>query len=209
MRSSASPTSASARTAFAARSVPYPEVAQYYAAADCFVLASLCEGFGRVFLEALAHGLPVIAHEHPVMRYVLGEHGILADLSLEGALARDLREVLARPADGHAMRQRWQSVRRRFDWAALAPAIGACSSTRRTLRSHRSPASGLPPARVGCLIERGDGPTAIRHRAPGDYGAPDRAARSTAAGHDEKRRSSSGNRGHRPHARRGMSNYCL
>ena len=105
----------------AARSVPYPEVAQYYAAADCFVLASLCEGFGRVFLEALAHGLPVIAHEHPVMGYVLGEHGILADLSVEGALARDLREVLARPADGRAMRQRWDSVRRRFDWGNLAP----------------------------------------------------------------------------------------
>jgi 1,2-diacylglycerol 3-alpha-glucosyltransferase len=106
---------------FAARSVPYPEVAQYYAAADCFVLASLSEGFGRVFLEALAHGRPVIAHRHPVMDYVLGEHGMLADLRVEDALTRRLREILARPADPRAMRQRWDSVRRRFDWGALAP----------------------------------------------------------------------------------------
>jgi 1,2-diacylglycerol 3-alpha-glucosyltransferase len=103
----------------AARSVPYPEVAPYYAAADCFVLASLGEGFGRVFLEALAHGLPVIAHRHPVMAYVLGEHGILRDLSGAGALARELHEVLARPADGQAMRQRWAAVRRRFAWENL------------------------------------------------------------------------------------------
>jgi 1,2-diacylglycerol 3-alpha-glucosyltransferase len=107
---------------FAARSVPYHEVAPYYAAADCFVLASLCEGFGRVFLEALAQGLPVIAHDHPVMRYVIGEHGTLADLRRAGALADHLHGVLAQPPDAGAMRERWRSVRRRFDWSALAPA---------------------------------------------------------------------------------------
>jgi glycosyltransferase involved in cell wall biosynthesis len=85
------------------------------------VLASLSEGFGRVFLEALAHGLPVIAHRHPVMQYVLGEHGILADLSIEGALARHLLHVLARPADAQAMRRRWDSVSLRFSWDTLAP----------------------------------------------------------------------------------------
>jgi hypothetical protein len=52
---------------------------------------------------------------------VLGEHGTLADLSVEGALARCLHDVLARPAEPRAMRRRWDSVRRRFDWGVLAP----------------------------------------------------------------------------------------
>ncbi len=54
------------------------------------------------------------------MRYVLGEHGILADLGVEGALARHLRRSW-RDRPTHAMRQRWDSVRRRFDWKILAP----------------------------------------------------------------------------------------
>jgi glycosyltransferase involved in cell wall biosynthesis len=105
---------------FAARSVPYGEVSGYYAAADVFALASLSEGFGRVYLEALSHGLPVVAHRHPVMAYVLGDQGDLADLSADGVLARHLRELLARPVDGRDMRRRWDSVRRRFGWDALA-----------------------------------------------------------------------------------------
>ena len=106
---------------FAARSVPYDDVSQYYRVADCFTLASLTEGFGRVFLEALAYGLPVIAHRHPVMQYVLGEDAILADLSVPGSLARQLPKVLMRPADLEAMRRRWSTVRDRFGWEGLAP----------------------------------------------------------------------------------------
>ena len=130
---------------FAARSVPYHEVAQYYAAADCFVLASLCEGFGRVFLEALAHGLPVIAHQHPVMRYVLGEHGILADLSVEGALARSCGRSwrdrrTAAPCASAGTRSGAAST-----GASWRQTIGACSSTRRTLGSGSSAAGAPPP----------------------------------------------------------------
>jgi 1,2-diacylglycerol 3-alpha-glucosyltransferase len=105
---------------FTARSVPYEQVADYYRAADAFVLASLQEGFGRVFLEALIHGLPVIAHDHPVMRFVLGREGTLIDMSECGALARELQSVLVTNHDPAAAERRRESVRSRFSWPVLA-----------------------------------------------------------------------------------------
>jgi len=106
---------------YSARSVPYHEVSQFYRAADVFVLASLQEGFGRVYVEALMHGLPVLAHRHPVMEYVLGEIGHLGDFSRNGNLTEALGKVLLQPNDGQRMFERWTNVRDRFSWNALAP----------------------------------------------------------------------------------------
>lgn len=92
----------------------------YYAAADVFALASLREGFGLVYLEALASGLPVIAHDFDESRYVLGDEGILADLSHPGALAGALARVLRERDPGSAARRR-AYVRDHFDWAVLGP----------------------------------------------------------------------------------------
>jgi glycosyltransferase involved in cell wall biosynthesis len=107
---------------FAARSVPYEEVSRYYRAADVFALCSLREGFGRVFLEALMYGLPCAAHEHPVMRWVLGEEGSLGDFSKAGSLTRILTDLLSRELTSEAMTRRRESVRKRFTWESLAPA---------------------------------------------------------------------------------------
>jgi 1,2-diacylglycerol 3-alpha-glucosyltransferase len=105
---------------FTARSVSHDQVGDYYRAADLFALASLQEGFGRVFLEALIHGLPVIAHDHPVMRFVVGSEGTFGNLSGSGALAALIRETLGKEdSDAEAIRRR-ESVRQRFSWNMLA-----------------------------------------------------------------------------------------
>lgn len=108
---------------FAVKSVPYDEVPDYYQMADLFVLASLKEGFGRVYLEAMMYGLPTVAHCHPVMEYVLGDHGVLADLSQPGNLASALKAQLTDldDLDGHKALARWESVRSRFSWETLRP----------------------------------------------------------------------------------------
>ena len=107
--------------AWSVKSVPYEQVSDYYRAADVFVLGSLVEGFGRVYLEALMHGLPVIAHRHPVMEYVLGDEGRLADLSRPGELAGRLGRELKNEHNDQASWRRWESVRHRFSWPELAP----------------------------------------------------------------------------------------
>jgi 1,2-diacylglycerol 3-alpha-glucosyltransferase len=106
---------------FMARSVSHQQVANYYRAADLFALASLQEGFGRVFLEALTYGLPVIAHNHPVMRFVLGDCCMLADLSKPGELAEKLAAALQTNNSPDDAAQRRESVRNRFSWSVLAP----------------------------------------------------------------------------------------
>ena len=110
------------RDGFSARSVSYDEVSDYYRTADVFALSSLQEAFGRVYVEALMYGLPVIAHRHPVMEYVLGGEGWLGDLNRPGVLAQLLAERLRQPSDAEAAQRRWRSVRDRFDWPVLSPA---------------------------------------------------------------------------------------
>jgi glycosyltransferase involved in cell wall biosynthesis len=106
---------------FSARSRPYEDVADYYRAADVFVLASLQEGFGRVYLEALMHGLPIIAHRHPVMEYVTGGLADLRDLTAEGELAAAVARISRQTVDAQTRWSRWTSVRDRFSWEVLAP----------------------------------------------------------------------------------------
>jgi len=84
-----------------------------------FTLASLREGFGRVYLEALMHGLPCVVHDAATTRYVLGAEGTYAHLERPGALAREVAQLLQNPRDPAAAARRRDFVRRRFSWEAL------------------------------------------------------------------------------------------
>lgn len=106
---------------FTARSVPYEQVTDYYQAADLFVLGSLQEGFGRVYLEALIHGLPCIVNDHPIMRYVLGDEGTFTDLSVPGSMSKGIFTLLQKSLIPEVMIKRREFVRQRFSWERLAP----------------------------------------------------------------------------------------
>jgi glycosyltransferase involved in cell wall biosynthesis len=78
---------------------PLQSVACAYRAADAFVLPSLHEGYGMVYAEAMAHGLPVIATTAgAIPDTVPRQAGLLVAPGDPAALARALRRVIAQPA---------------------------------------------------------------------------------------------------------------
>jgi len=53
--------------------LPNEQVQDLYRRADLFVFPSLCESFGHPMVEAMAHGLPIVASDTPVNREICGE----------------------------------------------------------------------------------------------------------------------------------------
>lgn len=109
--------------------VPSADLPRYYALADLFVMANRTlpdedvEGFGMVFLEASASGLPVIGgRSGGVVDAVINEEtGLLVD----GASVPDIANALRRLLDDAELRRRLGArgrewVRGRFSWERAA-----------------------------------------------------------------------------------------
>lgn len=77
-------------TEYLITSVPKTEIDQYYQLADIVVSASRAEGFGLMYVEALANNKMPIVHDFPVARYVLENYGIFRDLSIENELTNTM-----------------------------------------------------------------------------------------------------------------------
>lgn len=101
--------------------VPDDDLPAIYSGAECFVYPSLFEGFGLPPLEAMACGTPVIAGDNSAIPEVVGEAGLLIDMSQVEALTHTmgrtltdagLRERLARDGLARAASFTWERAAR-------------------------------------------------------------------------------------------------
>jgi glycosyltransferase involved in cell wall biosynthesis len=81
--------------------LPDAELSDHYLLADVFVMPSKKEGFGLVFIEALAHGVPVVAGNADGSAEALqnGRLGLLIDPDDPAAIAGAIRQTLQHPGD--------------------------------------------------------------------------------------------------------------
>ncbi len=116
---------------FTARTVPRHAVAAYYRAAEMLVHAAVYEAMGLVLVEALAEGLPVVAHDSEITRFVVGEHGFLGDLVQPGGLAPLVAAARAAGETDRVARHRY--AYERFSWDRLVPRyvemVRACAAS--------------------------------------------------------------------------------
>jgi glycosyltransferase involved in cell wall biosynthesis len=73
--------------------VPHDDLPRWYAAADCFVMPSLYEGFGLPLLEAMACGAPAIATNRSSLPEVAGGAAFLCETDAD-SIATALATVL-------------------------------------------------------------------------------------------------------------------
>jgi glycosyltransferase involved in cell wall biosynthesis len=99
--------------------VPYDQIAAVYASADVLLHMSKDESFGNIYIEALASGLPVVAHDTPVTRWILGPHAMLVDSDDPTAVTRALQESLMDNTPSAAAARR-EYAADRFAWSVVA-----------------------------------------------------------------------------------------
>jgi glycosyltransferase involved in cell wall biosynthesis len=107
--------------------VQHDELVNVYASFDVVAVPSLetptwTEQFGRVAVEAMASGAPVVASDSGSLRELLAGRGLLVPPGDARALAAALEALARNPAEQQRLGQLGQEFARRYSWTAVAAA---------------------------------------------------------------------------------------
>ncbi|AGA26574.1 glycosyltransferase [Singulisphaera acidiphila] len=91
-----------------------------YQRCSAFVLPSFYEGFGLPLLEAMQCGAPVIAGNNSSQIEVVGDAGLLANVSDASDIAEKLERILANPELAQTLRDRASVQSQQFSWDLTA-----------------------------------------------------------------------------------------
>jgi glycosyltransferase involved in cell wall biosynthesis len=90
-----------------------------YQSADVFLHLSREESFGNVFLEAMASGLPVVAHDSPRLRWILGDEELLTDTDDQDLI---VEAILAASHENHSRAKERAKRAETFSWSKISSA---------------------------------------------------------------------------------------
>lgn len=127
--------------------LPDAELQAMYESAAVFAMPSRGEGFGLVYVEAMAHGVPCVGSTHDAAGEVIedGVTGVLVDTTVPGALAERISALLINDQARRTMGERGRAqVRDRYGFRAFAARFHALtdrafpSDQRESLTAERS-----------------------------------------------------------------------
>ena len=96
--------------------VPQDQIIGLYTLCDLMVYPSLCESFGFSMVEAMGHGLPIVAAQTPINREICGAAALYYP-ALDPVKAADCVEEALQPSTHAELRGRAQAQLGRFDWS--------------------------------------------------------------------------------------------
>jgi glycosyltransferase involved in cell wall biosynthesis len=103
---------------FLRRIFPHEVMPVLYRSADVFLHTAIRESFGNVYIEALASGTPIVAHNDEVTRWILEDNARLVDTNSQPLLVEALNDALRTP--GGSAAQRTAFAISRYSWRAVA-----------------------------------------------------------------------------------------
>lgn len=95
----------------------HEQMPDLYRSADLFLHTKIRESFGNVYVEALSCGIPIVAHNDEVTRWILGEHATLVDTESQTNLTAAIAEALKTRRPNSAAAE-WAHAR--YSWDVVA-----------------------------------------------------------------------------------------